>query len=185
MHSLILAITLNSKVYTSPLPYNEINQTSQETTFRPEGRTRRVKCRRNATIETNKKRSRGKMFKLFELFNLESVIIDEIFGIFWGGGDCDPKKPEKKQILKFAVAFVFFPVFFGFFRFFLWYFFCFFGLYFDKKFQPFKTHVNNEVLRGQESPNNTHNAYSCKCVIKAIITNRNHLKTESVLNRTR
>ena len=34
-----------------------------------------------------------------------------------------------------------------------------FGLNFDKKFQPFKNHVNNEVLGGQELPNNTLNAY--------------------------
>ena len=35
----------------------------------------------------------------------------------------------------------------------------FFGLDFDKKFQPFKNHVNNEVLGGQELPSNTLNAY--------------------------
>ena len=29
----------------------------------------------------------------------------------------------------------------------------------DKKFQPFKNHVNNVVLGGQELPNNTLNAY--------------------------
>ena len=31
----------------------------------------------------------------------------------------------------------------------------FFGLNFDKKFQPFKNHVNNEVLGGPELPDNT------------------------------
>ena len=39
-----------------------------------------------------------------------------------------------------------------------------FGLNFDKKFQPFKNHVNNEVLRGQELPNNT--SKPCKSLIK-------------------
>ena len=73
------------------------------------------------------------------------------------------KKPKKPlQNLKFAVAFGVsfrffrpFSVFFGF----LWYFFGFFGLNFDKKFQSFKNRVNNEVLGGQELPNNTFNAY--------------------------
>ena len=64
-----------------------------------------------------------------------------------------PKKPVPN--LKFAVAFGFFVFFFGF----LWYFFGFFGLNFDNKFQSFKNRVNNEVLRGQELPNNTFNAY--------------------------
>ena len=65
----------------------------------------------------------------------------------------EPKKPEKKTVpnLKFAVAF-------GFFRFFCGTFSVFFGLNFDKKFQPFKNHVNNEILGGQELPNNTLNA---------------------------
>ena len=79
------------------------------------------------------------------------------------GGRNYPKKPKKPlPNLKFAVAFgVFFrffrpfSVFFGF----LWYFFGFFGLNFDKKFQSFKNRVNNEVLGGQELPNNTFNAY--------------------------
>ena len=84
-----------------------------------------------------------------------------------GGGGLQPKKTEKNRKkpvlnLKFAVAFGFFGFFFGFFRFFsvffgvfrfffrfffgfLWYFFGFFGLNFDKKFQSFKNHVNNEV----------------------------------------
>ena len=86
-------------------------------------------------------------------------------------GGCNPKKTEKNRKkpvpnLKFAVAFGFFrffSVFFGFFRFFSVFFgifrffsvFCgtfsvFFGLNFDKKFQSFKNHVNNEVLGGQE-----------------------------------
>ena len=96
-----------------------------------------------------------------------------------------PKKTEKKPKnpvpnLKFAVAFGFFSVFFGIFRLFSVFFgffryfsvFCgtfsvFFGLNFDKKFQSFKSHVNNEVLGGQELPNNILNAYkalqmSCK-----------------------
>ena len=91
-----------------------------------------------------------------------------------GGGGCNPKKTEKNRKkpvpnLKFAVAFDFFRFFFGFFRFFLVFFgffsvFCgtfsvFFGLNFDKKFQSFKNHVNNEVLGGQELPNNILNAY--------------------------
>ena len=76
-----------------------------------------------------------------------------------GGGGCNPKKPkkiEKKPVpnLKFVVAFGFFGFFryfLVFFRFFsvffgfLWYFFGFFGLNFDKKFQPIKNHVKNEV----------------------------------------
>ena len=53
---------------------------------------------------------------------------------------------------------VFFGFFFGIFRFY-WYFFGFFRLNFDKEFQPFKNHVNNEVLGGQELANNTLNAY--------------------------
>ena len=81
-----------------------------------------------------------------------------------------PKKTEKKPVpnLKFAVAFGFFryfSAFFGFFRYFsVFSVFCgtfsvFFGLNFDKKFQSFKNHVNNEVLGGQELPNNILNAY--------------------------
>ena len=82
-----------------------------------------------------------------------------------------PKKNRKKPVpnFKFVVAFVFFPVFFsvffGFFGFFRYFsVFCgtfsvFFGLNFDKKFQSFKNHVNNDVLGGQELPNNTLNAY--------------------------
>ena len=60
------------------------------------------------------------------------------------------KKTRKKPVpnLKFEVAFGF-----------LWYF---FGLNFDKKFQTFKNHVNNEVSGGQELPNNTLNAYKAQ-----------------------
>ena len=96
----------------------------------------------------------------------------------WGG--CNPKKTEKnrkkpkKTSPKFEIcgSVRFFSVFFGFFRFFSVFFgifrffsvFCgtfsvFFGLNFDKKFQSFKNHVNNEVLGGQELPNNILNAY--------------------------
>ena len=65
------------------------------------------------------------------------------------GGVATQKKPEKKTVpnLKFAVAFGFCGTFSVFFR-----------LNFDKKFQPFKNHVNNEILGGQELPNNTHYA---------------------------
>ena len=91
-----------------------------------------------------------------------------------------PKKNRKKPVpnLKFAVAFGFFrffSVFFGFFRFFSVFFgffrffvvlfrvfSVFFGLNFDKKFESFKNHVNNEVLGGQELPNNTPNAYKAQ-----------------------
>ena len=86
-----------------------------------------------------------------------------------GGGVATQKKTGKKPKkpvpnLKFAVVFGFFRYFsviFGIFQFFfgfLWYFFGFFGLNFDKKFQQFKNHVNNEILGGQELPNNTLNA---------------------------
>ena len=107
----------------------------------------------------------------------------EIISITNFGGVATQKKPKKTEKnrkkpvpnLKFAVAFGFFRfflVFFGFFRFFSVFFgifrffsvFCgtfsvFFGLNFDKKFQSFKNHVNNEVLGGQELPNNILNAY--------------------------
>ena len=89
------------------------------------------------------------------------------------GGVATQKKP-KKTSPKFEIcgSVRFFSVFFGFFRFFSVFFgifrffsvFCgtfsvFFGLNFDKKFQSFKNHVNNEVLGGQELPNNILNAY--------------------------
>ena len=77
------------------------------------------------------------------------------------------EKNRKKPVpnLKFAVAFGFFSVFFGFFGFFRFFsvlcgtFSVFFGLNFDKKFQSFENHVNNEVLGDQELPNNILNAY--------------------------
>ena len=92
------------------------------------------------------------------------------------GGGLQPKKNPKNRkktektspkceicgsVRFFSVSFgIFrvFSVFFGFFSGFLSYFFGFFGLNFDKKFQPFKNHVNNEILGGQELPNNTLNA---------------------------
>ena len=71
-------------------------------------------------------------------------------------GGCNPKNRTKSvPYLKFAVAFGFF----GIFRFFCGSFSVYFGLNFEKKFQAFKNYVNNEVLRGQELPNNTPNAY--------------------------
>ena len=90
----------------------------------------------------------------------------------WGG--CNPKKPKKteknrkkpkKTSPKFEIcgSVRFFSVFFGFFRFFSVFcgtFSVFFGLNFNKKFQSFKNHVNNEVLGGQELPNNILNAYN-------------------------
>ena len=108
----------------------------------------------------------------------------------WGGGGLQPRKTEKKKPkktekktvpnLKFAVVFGFFRFFLFLFGF-LWCFLVFFGLNFDKKFQPFKSHVNNEFLGGQELPNKviTHlmPIKPCKCLIKAIITNTNHLTT--------
>ena len=96
-----------------------------------------------------------------------------------------PKKKRKKNSpkLKFAVAFGFF-VFCGIFRFFSVFsvfrgtFSVFYGLNFDKKFQPFKNHVNNDS-RSWEAKNCllTHlmPKEPCKCLIKAIITNKNHL----------
>ena len=76
-----------------------------------------------------------------------------------GGGLQPKKKPKKteKTSPKFEIC--------GSVRFFrLFSVFCgtlsvFFGLNFDKKFQSFKNHVNNEVLGGQELPNNILNAY--------------------------
>ena len=99
-------------------------------------------------------------------------LFDTKFNRSWGGGGgLQPKKTEKNRkktspkfeicgsvrfFRLFSVFSVFFAVFFGF----LWYFFgFFFGLKFDKKFQSFKNHVNNEVLGGQELPNNILNAY--------------------------
>ena len=89
-------------------------------------------------------------------------------------GRLQPKKP-KKTSPKFEICgsvrfffgfffryFSFFFGFFGIFRFFSVFsgtFSGFFGLNFDKKFWPFKNHVNIKVLGGQELPNNTLNAY--------------------------
>ena len=88
------------------------------------------------------------------------------------------RKKTKKTSPKFEICgsvrffFRYFSAFFGFFRFFsvfcgtfsVFSVFCgtfsvFFGLNFDKKFQSFKNHVNNEVLGGQELPSNILNAY--------------------------
>ena len=77
------------------------------------------------------------------------------------------EKTEKKPVpnFKFAVAFGFFRYILVFFRYFSVFFgFCgtfsvFLGLNFDKTFQSFKNHVNNEVLGGQELPDNTLYAY--------------------------
>ena len=92
-------------------------------------------------------------------------------------GGLQPKKNRKKPKKtspKFEIcgSVRFFSVFFGIFRLFSFFFgffrffsvFCgtfsvFFGLNFDKKFQSFKNHVNDEVLGGQELPNNILNAY--------------------------
>ena len=72
--------------------------------------------------------------------------------ILGGGGGLQPKKP-KKTSPKFEICsvrfFRFSSVFFGFSGTFS----VFFGLNFDKEFQPFKIHVNNEILGGQELPN--------------------------------
>ena len=76
-----------------------------------------------------------------------------------GGRGLQPKKKKtekktEKTSPKFEIcdSVRFFFVFCGIYS-------VFFGLNFDKKFHPFKNHVNNEVLGGQELPNNTLNAY--------------------------
>ena len=89
-------------------------------------------------------------------------------------GGLQPKKPKKNRkktspafeicgsVRFFFVFFRFFFGFFGIFRFFSVFcgtFSVFFGLNFDKEFQSFKNHVNNEVLGGQELPKNILNAY--------------------------
>ena len=92
-----------------------------------------------------------------------------------------PKKPVPN--LKFAVAFGFFSVFFGIFRFFSVFcgtFSVFFGRNFDKKFQSFKNHVNNEVLGGQELPNNTLNAYKAQQM-----SYKSYYNQQEPLNKTR
>ena len=87
-----------------------------------------------------------------------------------GGGGATQKKP-KKTSPKFEICgsvrfffdfFRYFSVFFRYFSVFCGTFSVFFGLNFDKKFRPFKNHVNNEVLGGQELPNNTLNAYKAQ-----------------------
>ena len=120
-----------------------------------------------------------------------------------GGGGCNPKKTEKtspKFEICGSVRFfsVFFSVFFGFFRFFsvfcgifrffsvfLWYFFGFFGLNFDKKFQSFKNHVNNEVLGGQELPNNILNAYKALKMSCKSYFNQQEPNNENPLNQSK
>ena len=104
----------------------------------------------------------GKISPFFRVFKLPLPVSSQLL---WhmGEGGVATQKNRKKPVpnLKIAVAFGFFgffrlfSVFFGFFRCFsfffrfffgfLWYFFGFFGLNFDKKFQSFKNHVNNEV----------------------------------------
>ena len=118
--------------------------------------------------------------------------------LYWGG--CNPKKPKKKRKktvpnLKFAVAFGFFGFFFGVFRFFFGFFryfsvFCgtfsvFFGLNFDKKFQSFKNHVNNEVLGGQELPNNTPNAYKAQQMSYKSYYNQQEPLNKNQLNQSK
>ena len=51
---------------------------------------------------------------------------------------------------------------------------------FDKKFQSFKNHVNNEILRGQELPNNTLNAYNraLKNSCKSYYNLKNHVNND-------
>ena len=118
-----------------------------------------------ATIQPNPFWFWEKYHLFFEFLNYRSQFRLNFYGT-WGRGGLQPKKTEKNRKkpvpnLKFAVAFGFFgffsaffgffSVFFAVFRFFsvffgfLWYFFGFFGLNFDKKFQSFKNHVNNEV----------------------------------------
>ena len=107
---------------------------------------------------------------------------------FWGGG-LQPKKNRKKPVpnLKFVLAFGFFSffryfsVFFGF----LWYFFVFFGLNFNKKFQPFKNHVNKEVLGVQELPNNTLNAYKALQMSYKSYFNQQEPLNENTLNQSK
>ena len=98
----------------------------------------------------------SKNFYHHHFITTKSTIAQIQFFLGGGGGGLQPKKTVPN--LKFAVAFGF-SVFFGIFRFFVAPFWFFFGLNFDKKFQPFKNHVNNEVLGGQLLPNNTLNAY--------------------------
>ena len=88
---------------------------------------------------------------------------------------CNPKKPKKTEKtvpnLKFAVAFgffryfsAFFVFFFGYFRYFSGFFSVFCGTFsvfrseLRQEIPVIKNHVNNEVLGGQELPNNILNA---------------------------
>ena len=93
----------------------------------------------------------------------------------------------------FSVFFRYFSVFFGFFRYFSVFcgtfsvFSVFFGLNFDKKFQPFKNHVNNEVLGGQEWPNNTlnHNAYKALQMSHKSYYNQQEPLNKNALNQSK
>ena len=108
-----------------------------------------------------------------------------------------PKKNRKKPVpdLKFEVACGYFRYFSVFFRFFFGIFrlfsgFCgtfsvFFGLNFDKKFQSFKNHVNNEVSGGQELPNNTLNAYKALQMSYKSYFNQQEPLNENLLNQSK
>ena len=61
----------------------------------------------------------------------------------------------------------------------------FFGLNFDKKFQSFKNHVNNEVLGGQELPNNTLNAYKALQMSYKSYFNQQEPLNENPLNQSK
>ena len=115
-------------------------------------------------------------------------------------GGLQPKKTaknRKKTSPKFEICgsvrfffgfFRFFSVFFGFFRFFVVlfrFFSVFFGLNFDKKFQSFKNHVNNEVLGGQELPNNTPNAYKAQQMSYKSYYNQQEPLNKNQLNQSK
>ena len=110
-------------------------------------------------------------------------------------GGLQPKKTEKNEKkpvpnFKFAVAFGFFRFFFRYFSVFFgifWLFsvFCgtfsvFFGLNFDKKFQHSQI---MSTMRSREAKNCLITHFMpikpCKCLIKAIITNKNNLTKTS------
>ena len=61
----------------------------------------------------------------------------------------------------------------------------FFGLNFDKKFQPFKNHVNNDVLGGQELPNNTLNAYEALQMSHTSYYNQQEHLNKNPLNQSK
>ena len=61
----------------------------------------------------------------------------------------------------------------------------FFGLNFDKKFQPFKNHVNNEVSGGQEPPNNALNAYKALQMSYKGYFNQQEPLNENPLNQSK